>query len=255
MITIKTPEEIEILKEGGKHLAYILNELKKLVAPGVRTIVFEEKARELLLKFGDTASFLGYTPYGAKRPYPASVCVSINDEIVHGIPNEGEKVLKEEDIVTLDMGVVHRDLFVDGAITIPVGNVSKEAKTLIKATKESLQAGIKAAKRGGYVGDIGAAIQLVATKYNFKIAEDLCGHGVGYSVHEDPFVPNFGAIGEGPELKPGMVLAIEPMLVLGKGAIILDKDGYTYRTRDGSLAAHFEHTIVINDSDPIIVTK
>jgi methionyl aminopeptidase len=255
MITIKTPEEIERLKEGGKHLAAILHELTKLVAPGVSTMAFEDKARDMLSDFRDDASFMGYTPYGAPRPYPASVCVSINDEIVHGIPNENPRNLVEGDIVTLDMGVVHDGLFVDGAVTIAVGKVSEEVKKLMQATKESLQAGIDAARAGNTVGHIGAAVEAVAEQYGFALAEDLCGHGVGYGVHEEPFVPNFGKPGEGPKLKPGMVLAIEPMLTLGKGAIKLDSDGYTYRTQDGSLAAHYEHTVIITDGDPIVVTK
>lgn len=255
MVTIKTKEEIEILKEGGKNLAFILEELKKFVAPGVSTIVFEEEAQKLLKELGDKASFLGYKPAGARRKYPASVCVSINEEVVHGIPNEEQKILKEGDVVTLDMGVIHKGLFVDGAITVGVGKISAEAERMLKATEESLMAGIKMAREGNTIGDIGHAIEAVSEAYKLSQADDLCGHGVGYAVHEEPYVPNFGKPGTGMKLKAGMVLAIEPMLTLGGSAVKLMPDGYTYSTKDGSLSAHFEHTVVITSGDPIIVTK
>ncbi len=254
MIIKKTPSDIELLKEGGKHHSAILRELEKATVPGVSTNELEELARKLLKEYGDTAAFLRYKPEGAKRPYPAALCVSVNEEIVHGIPNEDPKILKEGDVVTLDLGLTHKGLITDSAITVGVGTISPEEKRLIEGTKESLYAGIKAAKGGGHIGDIGFAVEEVAKRLGLNIAEGLAGHGVGYKVHEDPFVPNTGKKGTGEKLVPGMVIAIEPMLVLGKGDIVLAKDGYTFKTRDGKKSAHFEHTIAITDGDPIILT-
>lgn len=255
MITIKTQEEIAILREGGKRLAFILSELEKMVAPGVSTKALDDRARELALEGGDQPSFLNYQPDGAKRPYPASLCVSINDEVVHGIPNEHPRDLKDGDIVSLDMGIVHKGLITDSAITVAVGKIDDEARQLLKITREALQKGIEAARGGARVGDIGHAIESYTAEYPFSHAEGLAGHGVGYKVHEDPYVPNTGKAGTGIVLKPGMVIAIEPMLNLGTGKIKLDQDGYTYRTRDGKRSAHFEHTIAITDGAPIILTK
>lgn len=256
MITIKSAKEIESLKEGGKHHKAIIDALVLMAKPGISTQALEDKTREMIESFGDTSSFLNYTPHGAKRPYPAALCLSINDEIVHGIPNEHPRILQDGDVIKIDTGLSHEGMFVDGAVTIVVGKCDDEkVKDLIKATKEALQAGIDQARAGNTIGHIGNAIAKVADQYNFEIADDLCGHGVGYGVHEDPYVPNFGKPGEGPVLKVGMVLAIEPMLMLGTSRVKLDKDGYTYRTADGSIAAQFEHTVVITDGDPIVVTR
>ncbi len=254
MISLKTEEEIEILKECGRRHARILRCLSELVSEGVSTDFLNKEAERLLEEEEAKASFLGYTPHGARRPYPASLCVSINDEIVHGIPNEVPRLLKAGDIVTLDLGLIYKGLFTDMAVTLPVGSVSDEDLRLIAATEESLSAGISMAKEGNTIGDIGYAIGQVAKKYNLELAEDLAGHGVGYAVHEDPYVPNTGKPGEGLKLVSGMVLAIEPMLVLGKGKIVLDKDGYTYRTRDGKRSAHAEKTVAVGASGPIILT-
>jgi methionyl aminopeptidase len=203
---------------------------------------------------GDESAFLNYKPKGARRPFPASLCVSINDEIVHGIPNEHPKILKEGDIVSIDLGLRHGNLITDHAITVPVGKVSPEAKKLLEVTKKSLEVAIAAAKPGKKTGDIGYAIEKYVRPHGFGIVEELAGHGVGYSVHEDPFVPNFGVPNEGAPLRPGMVLAIEPMLTLGGPNIVVDKDGYTILTEDGTLAAHFEHTIVITEKGAEILT-
>ena len=254
MIKLKTKEDIEILREGGKHLSFVLFQLKKAAKPGVTTKELDDLAYKLTIEKGDTPAFLNYQPYGADRPYPASACISINNEIVHGIPNESEKILKEGDIVSLDMGLIHKGLFVDSAITVPVGKIDDAAKKLLKATRESLEAGIKAVKVGGHIGDIGAAIESVAKKYKFGIAEGLCGHGVGFAVHEDPYVPNEGMTGEGPELVPGLVIAIEPMFNEGTGQIKLAKDKWTYVTKDGKRSAHFEHTIAVTEEGIEILT-
>jgi methionyl aminopeptidase len=182
------------------------------------------------------------------------LCVSINDEIVHGIPNEHPRKLKEGDIVSLDLGLIHNKLITDHAITLAVGRIDQKAQQLLDITKNALMQGIKQAVAGKRTGDIGYAIEHYALPYKFGIVEELAGHGVGYAVHEEPFVPNFGIKGEGVLLKPGMVIAIEPMFTLGGPDISLEEDGYTYKTTDGSLAAHFEHTVVITDGDPLILT-
>jgi methionyl aminopeptidase len=255
MIRIKTSEEIEIMKEGGRRHSFILSEIAKKVVPGVSTQVLEGWAQELIKEGGDTPSFLNYKPKGARRPYPAALCVSINNEIVHGIPNEDPKILKEGDIVSLDLGLTHQGLITDSAITVAVGNISEEDRKLIEHCKEALYLGIKAARGGGCIGDIGYDIESFAKPLGYGLAEGLAGHGVGHKVHEEPFVPNEGRKGAGERLKPGMVLALEPMLTMGSGRVVLSKDGYTYKTADGSKAAHFEHTIVITDGEPIILTQ
>jgi methionyl aminopeptidase len=254
MITIKTKEDIQILREGGKRHAQILLALKDMVRPGVSAKALDEEAQRLILEGGDTPAFLNYQPHGASRPFPATLCVSINDEIVHGIPNEGEKILKEGDIVTLDLGLIHKGLITDAAITVGVGKITKELEELIEATKVATMAGIKAAKGGNRVGDIGAAIERIAVSHKYGVVEELSGHGVGYHVHEDPFVPNYGEEGKGEVLKPGMVIAIEPMFNLGSRHVVLDADGYTYKTKDGKPSAHFEHTVLITKGHAEILT-
>ena len=255
MVTTKTKEEIVLLKEGGKRLAFILQEVGKACKPGVSTAVLNDLADRLAREKGDASSYINYTPKGARRPYPASICVSINDEIVHGIPNENPKILKDGDIVKLDMCLTHKKLITDSAITVLVGKADPKKQKLLDATKAALEAGIKAAKGGKHVGDIGYAIERVAKANGFNVVEDLCGHGVGYSVHEDPFIPNYGERGDGEKLKPGMVIAIEPMLTPGSKDIELEDDGYTFTTADGSMSAHFEHTIVITSGDPEVITR
>ncbi len=255
MIRIKTKEEIAILREGGKRHSVILKEIASMVKDGLHISDLEDRARELIKEGGDKSAFLNYQPAGADRPYPATLCVSINDEIVHGIPNEEDKILKEGDIVSIDFGLTHKGLITDAAITVPVGKISAELDQLILITKKALSAGIKAAKGGKRVGDIGNAISRVAIPFKYGIVEELAGHGVGYSVHEDPYVPNFGEVGKGQVLKPGMVIAIEPMFNLGTKHIKLSEDGYTYLTADGSPSAHFEHTVVITKSGAEILTQ
>lgn len=254
MITIKTKEDIKKLREGGKRHAAILLALKEMIRPGVSARALEEESLRLIREGGDTAAFLNYQPYGASRPFPASLCVSVNDEVVHGIPNEEEKVFKEGDIVSIDLGLIHDGMVTDAAITVPVGKVSKELETLLEVTKKALYAGIKAAKGGKTVGDIGVAIEKIAIPYKYGVVEELSGHGVGYDIHEDPFIPNYGEPGRGEALRPGMVLAIEPMFNLGSRHVVLDSDEWTYRTKDGKSSAHFEHTIVITKGEPEILT-
>ncbi len=242
------------MQEGGAKHAEILRALAEMVKPGVSTLVLEEEALRMIREGGDKPAFLGYTPEGARRPFPAVLCLSINEEIVHGIPNEKERFIKEGDIVSLDLGLVHKGLITDSAITVGAGAISDEDRELLKMTKLALDRGIEAAKVGNTTGDIGYAISQVAKASPFSLAEDLAGHGVGHKVHEEPLVPNMGKKGEGEKLKVGMVLAIEPMLNVGKGAIKGTKDGYTLVTKDGSRSAHFEHTIAITEKGPIILT-
>ncbi len=257
MIKYKTEEEIAIMREGGKIHARILKEVAKKVKPGVKTSELNSYAEQLIDEAGCIASFLGYQPYDAKKPYPAALCVSINEEIVHGIPNEGGgRILFEGDIVSLDMGLTYNGLITDASVTVPVGKISDDAATLIRATHEALDAAIKAMRPHGHIGDIGDAVIHVAMKYDFGVIEGLSGHGVGYSVHEEPFVPNKAERGEGPELREGLVIAIEPMLSLGSREIKRLSDGYTFITRDKSLSAHFEHTVAVGYDGKIeILTK
>ena len=252
-IIIKTPEEIEILREGGKRLAVVLYKVKEIVKPGISTKELDEYAEKLIREGGDEPAFLNYCPVGAKTSYPASLCVSVNEEVVHCIPNE-EKILKEGDIVSLDLGLKHKNLFTDMAITVPVGEISNSSKKLLETTEKALCAGIDAAREGNRVGDIGFAIESFVRPHRYGIVEVLAGHGVGRAVHEDPYIPNFGKKGTGAVLKKGMVIAIEPMINNGTKNVVLDKDGWTFRTADGKKSAHFEHTILITDGEPEILT-
>ena len=253
-VTIKTKEEIDILREGGKRLAFILEEVGKATKAGVSTLELNELAQKLVEEGGDKAAFLNYKPAGAKRAYPATICISINDEIVHGIPNENQKIIKDGDIVSLDMGLNHKGFFTDSAITVGVGEVDEEGKNLIENTKRSLYEGISAVKENKHVRDISYAIERFVRPKHLGIVEELCGHGVGYKVHEDPYIPNFCLENKGEKLKAGMVLAIEPMLNEGTKHITLDADGWTYRTADGKRSAHFEHTIVVTKDGAEILT-
>lgn len=255
MIRLKTKEDIDKLKIGGKKLANILQKVAKKVEPGVSTDFLNDLTNKLMIEEGGTPAFLNYTSAGSVRPYPASLCISINEEIVHGIPNENPKILRSGDIVTLDAGLTYDGMITDHAITIIVGEVDKQVIKLVNSTFEALMSGIKAAKPGGHVGDIGAAISEVAKRNNLTVIENLTGHGVGFEVHEDPYIPNFGEVGRGEKLLVGMVIAIEPMFGLGSPKIKLENDGYTYSTEDGSFSAQFEHTIAITEKGPVILTK
>ncbi len=252
MAKFKTKEEIELLRESGKRLATVLQAVKAAVRPGVTTKELDLLAERLIREGGDTPPFKNYTPHGARTPFPAAMCVSVNDEIVHGIPSE--RVLKEGDIVSIDLGLAHKGMITDAALTVPVGKISDTLSTLLKETERSLYEGINAAKVGARIGEIGAAIEKVAHQHHYGIVRELGGHGVGHAVHEDPYVPNYGTKGTGPLLKSGMVLALEPMFMLGSEEIRLMPDGYTIVTEDGALSAHFEHTIVITENGPEILT-
>lgn len=251
---VSNDTERKNLIEAGKRLARVLEAVRAKVAPGVTAEELDDLAERLIREGGDEPSFLGYRPEGAHRAYPASLCVSINDEVVHGIPNESVKVLKEGDIVGLDLGLTHNGVVVDAAVTAPVGIVSEESKKLIRATSAALVAGIKEAVPGNRLGDISHAIQKEIELAGFTVVKELGGHGVGDVVHDEPFIPNFGHAGTGPELIEGMVLALEPIASAGRAAVALATDGYTYRTKDGSRSAHFEHTVLIEKGGARIIT-
>lgn len=256
MIIIKTKEEIEILREGGKRLAAVLYKVKDMVKPGVSTKDLDLYAEKLIREMGDVPAFLNYRPAGAKTPFPASLCVSVNDEVVHGIPDK-KRALKEGDIVSIDLGLKHRGLFTDMAVTVGVGAVSPASQKLMDTTEKALQVAIDAARGGSTVGDIGHAVEsfVRGQKTQYGIVEVLSGHGVGRAIHEDPYIPNFGKAGKGEKLVPGMVVALEPMLNNGTKNVTLDDDGYTFRTADGKKSAHFEKTILITEGEAEILTK
>jgi methionyl aminopeptidase len=247
---IKSPQEIETIAEGGKLLRDILLRTAKLVKPGVTTLELSNFADAEIRTAGGVPSFIGY---GDKdNPFPAALCTSVNDVVVHGIPN-AEKLM-EGDIVGLDIGMKYKGLFTDTAITVPVGRISEKQQRLISITKQSMELGIAQAQVGNRIGDIGYAVQKFAEKNGYGVVRDLVGHGVGYDVHEDPQVPNYGKPGTGAKLVEGMVIAIEPMLCTGTYHIYFDDDGWTIRTEDGGLSAHFEHTVAVTKNGPRLLT-
>ncbi len=251
----KTQEQIETATEAGRRLGEILEAVAGIVAPGITTEDLENKARSMIEAGGDVPSFLNYTPDGAKRPYPAALCVSVNNQVVHGIPNEEPLVLREGDVVSLDLGLTHGGIVMDSAVTVAVGKADKEAHNLMDGTRQALYEAIETARPGNRVGDISYATGEALRRYGLAPVVALGGHGVGEHVHEEPYISNDGAPGTGPELVPGMILALEPIATEGKGKVEIASDGYTYLTRDGSRAAHFEHTILVTKGDPIILTR
>ena len=254
-ITIKTEEDIQKLRTGGRLLALALDELEKEVVPGATTLDIDDRAMELLEIHGLEPILLGYHPSFAPRPYPAATCVSLNDEVVHGIPNEEPRTLKSGDVVSIDLSVAYDGMILDSARTVICGEGSEKARELIEVTRQAIQAGIAAAKPGAFVSAIGKAIEEVVPK-GYGIVEELCGHGVGYYLHEEPQIPNYVIKGlKGPKLKAGMVIAIEPMIIQGRKEVIFDEeDGYTVRSEDGGLSAHMEHTVLSTENGPEILT-
>lgn len=256
MAKIKTNEEIESLRKGGKILAKILRMLAEYSKPGVSTADINDYAIKLAEDFGAEPVLLGYHPEFADRPYPAALCTSVNDTVQHGVPRADE-ILKEGDIINLDMSIGYEGMIVDSGITVPVGEIDPVSKKLIDTTREALALGIKQAKVGNRIGDISHAIQTFVESRGFSIVEVLCGHGVGHAVHEEPQIPNYGKAGTGPEIKVGNVFAIEPIVNVGDKDVWFDDegDGYSVFSTDGSRAAHFEHTVAITANGPEIMTK
>lgn len=251
-VAIRTRREIEALRASGRAVAEILLELRGLVRPGVTTGALDTEARRLLRAGGLESSFLRYGPNGLP-PYPATVCVSVNEEIVHGIP--GERVLEEGDIVSIDFGASRGGYHGDTAVTIPVGAVAETAARLLKTTHAALYRGIEQMVPGNRLSDIGHAVQAEAEGAGFSVVRDFVGHGIGRQMHEPPQIPNYGSPGRGLRLKPGMVFAIEPMVTAGSPAVHMREDEWTAVTADGSLSAHFEHTILITEDGPEIMTR
>ncbi|MFH2012725.1 MAG: type I methionyl aminopeptidase [Pseudomonadota bacterium] len=246
MIILKTKEEIELLRKSNQIVAHILKALKKIIRPGITTLDLDSFAEEQIKKNAAISAFKGY------RGFPASLCVSVNEQLVHGIPDS--RKLKEGDIVTLDLGVVRDGFYGDAAITVPVGEISQEATKLLEVTQNALYKGIDKAKAGGRLHDISHAIQSWVEGNGFSVVRDFVGHGVGRSLHEEPQIPNFGLPNRGIQLKAGMVLALEPMVNVGSWKVKIKPDGWTVVTIDGSLCAHFEHTIAITEDGPDILT-
>jgi methionyl aminopeptidase len=250
-IKIKNESDIKHLRESGRRLARALQATAAEVRPGVTTKFLNDFFHKLIVEQGDEPAFLNYQPFGAEYPYPGSICISVNDEVVHGIGSD--RALKEGDIVGLDGGVRHKGMISDSAITVAVGKVSDEDAELMRVTRDALMAGIHAAKSGKFVNDISKAIEKSVPK-KYGVVKILSGHGVGYKVHEEPYVPNFDDGVKGPKLVPGLVLALEPMVNLGTDEVYLSDDGYTFMTADHKKSAHFEHTILITEKGPEIIT-
>jgi methionyl aminopeptidase len=252
VVLLKNPEELSVMRQASRIVAEILAELRKVVAPGVTTDELDALAERLTLEAGARPAFKGYRPRGVT--YPKTLCVSINEEIVHGIPS-GRKI-RAGDIVSLDFGVVYDGFFGDAAVTVPVGKVSGRALKLMAVTRNSLYAAIEQARVGNRMSDISCAVQKTAEAAGFSVVEDFAGHGIGRSLHEDPQVPNYFARGmPNPRLQAGMVLAIEPMVNEGTARLKILNDGWTAVTADGKLSAHFEHSVAITEDGPQILTE
>jgi methionyl aminopeptidase len=247
MIILKSLPEIEKMRKSNAIVAAILEELRKKIRPGVKTIELDRLSEDLALKKGARPAFKGY------RGYPYSLCTSVNSEVVHGMPSERE--LKEGDIVSLDFGILNDGYYGDAAVTVPVGEITSGARKLLKITEEALYRGIAEVKAGNRIGDISAAIQGHVEAAGYSVVRDLVGHGIGKSLHEDPQVPNYGSGGRGIELKPGMVFAIEPMVNEGAYRVEVLRDGWTVVTADGKLSAHFEHSVAITENGPVILSR
>ena len=246
-VSIKSEREIELMRESGRILSIVHTELAKMIKPGISTLDIDKRCYEIIRDFNCIPSFLNY------QGYPASVCVSVNDEVVHGIPNKN-RILKDGDLVSLDAGVIYKGYHSDAARTVAVGEVSAEWKRLMDVTKQSFFEGIKYAKPGYRIGDISGAIQDYAESFGYSLVRELVGHGVGRELHEDPQVPNFRTKRKGIRLEPGMTLAIEPMVNMGHYDVNWLDDGWTVVTADGSPSAHYENTILITDGEPELLT-
>ncbi len=248
-IMIKTPQEIEKMRRSGGVVREVLETVRGLVKAGATTLDLENAAAAKMKELGAVAAFKGY------RGYPCVLCTSLNEEVVHGIPSKG-RVLRDGDIVSIDCGVVVNGYYGDSAITVAVGNgISPQAKRLLDVTKASLDSAIAVVKPGATLGDIGAAVQEVVEADGFSVVRDFVGHGIGTHMHEDPQVPNYGRRGQGTKLRPGMVLAIEPMVNVGGPGVQVLKDGWTAVTEDGSLSAHFEHTVAVTQEGATVLTQ
>ena len=252
----KTNEEIEILREGGKRLAKHVRALSKMVKPGVTSRDLEDAAVKMVEEDGDKPAFLDYASGKRGEHFPGVLCVSVNDAIVHSPAATNDAVFENGDIISIDFGIIHRGLYTDHAATVICGKPeSADDEMLVRAAYEALQVGIDQARVGNFTGDIGYAVEKIADKYGLGYPKNLSGHGVGKQIHEDPHVPNYGDPGVGTKLVEGLVIAIEPMFTIGTGDVYIDKDNFTYRTKDGSRTAHAEHTVIVTKDGPEILTK
>lgn len=247
MIILKSPDEIEKMAKANQIVAQVLLKLKEVVAPGMTTNDLDKMAEEIIRRAGGIPTFIGY------RGYPKSLCTSINEEVVHGIPSD--RTLLEGDIVGIDCGVTYEGFVGDSAVTVPVGKISPEAEKLLQVTKESLDKGIEMVVEGNRIGDIGYAVQSYAESHGYSVVRDFVGHGIGRRMHEEPQVPNFGKKGTGPRIKVGMVLAIEPMVNKGTWEVQVLEDKWTVVTKDRQLSAHFEHSIACTDKGPRVLSQ
>jgi methionyl aminopeptidase len=247
VIVCRSKAELERMRDAGRLVGEVLSELAAHVAPGVSTGELDVLAEKRILQAGATPAFKGY------HGYPAAICTSINDEVIHGIPS-GRRLLQEGDVISIDVGVLLHGYFGDSAITLPVGPVSEEAATLLRVTEEALYKAIEHMRPGKRISDIGHAVQQHVEAYGFSVVREFVGHGIGEAMHEEPQVPNYGEPGRGPRLTEGMVLAIEPMVNAGKPAVKVLADGWTAVTRDGRLSAHFEHTVAVTAGEPWVLT-
>ncbi len=247
MIVCRSHDELEKMRAAGRLVGEVLTELSAMVAPGVTTADLDEAAEKRIRQAGAMPAFKGY------HGYPATICASINEEVIHGIPS-GRRILNEGDVISIDVGASLDGYYGDSAMTLPVGQVSEEAARLLRVTEESLLKAIERVKVGGRVSDIGHAVQKHVEAFGFSVVREFVGHGIGQRMHEEPQVPNYGEPGRGPRLSEGMVLAIEPMVNAGKPAVKVLADGWTAVTRDSSLSAHFEHTVAVTADGPWILT-
>jgi methionyl aminopeptidase len=252
LITLKSPAEIEKMRRASRIVAEVLDMMRKRVAPGVTTAELDEIAEEIIRGHNAIPSFMGYPP-GSAHPFPACICASVNEELVHGIP--GPRVLEEGDIISVDVGAILDGYHGDAAVTLPVGQVSAETQKLLAVTEGSLYAGISAAKAGSRSGDISAAIQSYVEGRGYNVVREYTGHGIGRNMHEDPQVPNYGEPGKGVRLRPGMTIALEPMVLVGDRHVRVLDDHWTVVSQDGGLTAHFEHSIAITNEDAEILTR
>jgi methionyl aminopeptidase len=246
-VTIKSQDEIALMREAGRILSLTHQELERSIRPGMSTMQIDQIGEEIIRSYGCIPSFKNY------EGYPASICVSVNDEVVHGIPNS-KHILRDGDIVSLDAGVIYKGYHSDAARTVAVGEISDTAQTLIDVTRQSFFEGIKMARAGNHIKDIGTAIQTYVEKHGFSVVRDLTGHGIGTQLHEKPDVPNFRTFRRGIKLKPGMTLAVEPMVNEGAPNVWWSEDDWTVVTADGLLSAHYENTIVITEDEPEILS-
>ena len=247
MIVCRSAAELERMREAGRLVGEVLTELAALVKPGVTTAELDDAAERRILAAGAVPAFKGY------HGYPATICASINDEVIHGIPS-GRRVLKAGDVISIDVGASLDGYYGDSAVTLPVGPVSEDAATLLRVTDEALYKAIERVRPGNRVSDIGHAVQQHVEAFGFSVVREFVGHGIGQQMHEEPQIPNYGDPGRGPRLTEGMVLAIEPMVNAGKPAVKVLADGWTAVTKDGSLSAHFEHTVAVTAGEPWILT-